>query len=269
MLLARRRPAQALPRSVVHDHDLRLDRVEKSGRAGAIQRAMTAGLIQRDLAQLVHRARELHLHGPVEIGEIEKPELAKGEQRADHAVVLGHVPRLFLGRGTQRVRLAAIHRFREQLTVRGDDVGLDAFQRNPITDLEDRSPVAADAEIGVPPPLVRRLDEIAAIEAAADRDELREGRQPALVIGVEMTEHEVVDPLQPRLLRDLENAPRIASAGFPAGVDEQRFAGRRDEQRRRTPLDVHPVDVEIARLRVDGALRVQQQQRQSKKTSCA
>ena len=176
------------------------------------------------------------------------------------------VSRLVLGSGAERVRPPSVYRFREQLTVRGDDVGLDTLQRNLVADLEDGSPVAANAEIGVAPPLVRRFDEVAAIETEADLDELRQGRQPALVAGVEMTEHEVVDPLQPRLLRDFENASGIAAASFPTGIDQQRFAGRRDEQRRRAALDVHPVDIEIARLRIGLELQGEQHERQSEET---
>ena len=145
---ARRRPAQPLARPVVHDDDLRFDRVEKSRRAGAVERAVASGLPDADLSQLVDRAGQLHFLFPVEVRQVEERELAVGQQRADHELVLGHVLRLVLRGGAERIRLpppfsgCAMRR-----PSRRDDVDLQALDRNSVAGLHDRPLAAADAEV--------------------------------------------------------------------------------------------------------------------------
>src|SRR6266508_758441 len=74
--------------AVVDDHHLWPDRVEKPRRSGAVEGAMTARLIHRHLSQSIARTRQLHLLLPIEIGQIEERELAVGEERADHVLIL-------------------------------------------------------------------------------------------------------------------------------------------------------------------------------------
>ena len=88
---------------------------------------MTSGLPDGDLSEPVDRARQLHFLFPVEIGEIEKPELSVREERADHELVLWTFGRLVLGRRAERIGSAAGERLRHQLTVRCDDVDLNAL----------------------------------------------------------------------------------------------------------------------------------------------
>ena len=93
--------------------------------------------------------------------------------------------------------------------------------RNRVAGLEDRSLRCAGREVDVAPPLIGGLDEVAAIEAAADRHELREFLKSAGVIGMEMTEHEVVDLRESSLLDDGRDPLAVATVHFPARVVEQ------------------------------------------------
>ena len=115
--------------------------------------------------------------------------------------------------------------------------------------MDDRSLRAAHAQVGVAPSLIRRLDEIPAIEAAADRDQLRQRRDPARVVSVEMTEDEVVDSLDSRLLRRRGDPLRVPVANLPARVEQQGVPRRRHDQGGGAALDVNPVDVEVSGLR--------------------
>ncbi len=68
------------------------------------------------------------------------------------------------------------------------------------------------------------------------------------MVGVKMGDQEVVELFQPRDLgSDLVDTPGIAVVPAPAGVYEQRLAGRRHDQRRPAALDIDPVDVQRAR----------------------
>ena len=69
------------------------------------------------------------------------------------------------------------------------------------------------------------------------------------MIGVKMAEDEVVDLLEPGLLGRRGDSLGVAIADFPAGIVQQRLAGRRHDQRGGAAFDVDPVDVESARLR--------------------
>src|SRR4030095_6777721 len=75
-----------------------------------------------------------------------------------------------------------------------------AFERHRVAGLQDRPLRGARVEVDVSPLLVRWLDEVATIETSADRHELRQLLKPARVVCVKVTEHEVIDLLQPRLL---------------------------------------------------------------------
>jgi hypothetical protein len=65
------------------------------------------------------------------------------------------------------------------------------------------------------------------------------------VIGVKVAEDEVVDLLEPGLLGGREDPLGVAIADFPAGIEQQRFAGRRHDQCGRAALDVDPIDLQI------------------------
>src|SRR5262245_50828345 len=98
---ARRRAAETLAGSVVDDNDLRLDGVQKSRRASAIECSVAPCLPYGDLPDAVGRARQFHLLLPVEIGKIEESKLPICEQRADHELVLGTFRRPVLRRRTE------------------------------------------------------------------------------------------------------------------------------------------------------------------------
>ena len=63
----------------------------------------------------------------------------------------------------------------------------------------------------------------------------------------------------------LEDAARIADAGIP-GINEHRFAVRRDDERRATALHIHPVNVQRAILPVRPR-RDRQSQRENHESS--
>ena len=68
----------------------------------------------------------------------------------------------------------------------------------------------------------------------------------SVVVAVEVSGYEMVDLLYARhLCGYLVYAPGIAGARV-ARVDEEGFAGRRDDKRRSSALDVYPVHVECA-----------------------
>src|SRR5262245_6063798 len=180
---------------------------------------MPAGLVESDFAQLVDRARQLHLHFPIEIGQIEELEPAVREQSAKHLVVLGNIPGLVLSRGAQRIRAATtIDRLRKQITVRRHDIDLNTFQGNLVADFQNRSFRSAYAEVAIAPSLIGRLDEIPAIETGADRNQLGQGWKPALVVGVKVAEDEVVDLLQAGGLRGREDPLCVAITRFKTRV---------------------------------------------------
>src|SRR5262245_44426074 len=71
--------AQALPGTVVDDHDLGLDGVDESWRSRAVQGAVPARLPDADLTHSINGARQLHFFFPVEIRQIDESELAERE----------------------------------------------------------------------------------------------------------------------------------------------------------------------------------------------
>ena len=84
-----------------------------------------------------------------------------------------------------------------------------------------------------------------------DGHEVSQHGGSSIVVAVEVSGYEMVDLLYARhLCRYLVYAPGIAGAGI-ARVDEEGFAGRCDDKRRSSALDVYPVHIECA-LRVDG-----------------
>ena len=77
-----------------------------------------------------------------------------------------------------------------------------------------------------------RLDVGAVIDELADRNLGRQFGQAAEVIAVPVRDDQMVDLLEPGVFDRIHDAARIANrrgAGI-AGIDEQRLAGRRDEQ---------------------------------------
>ena len=174
-------------------------------------------------------------------------ELSVREERADHELVLWTFCRLVVGSRAECVGSTAGERLRHQLTIRCDDVNLNALHRNGIAGLENGSLRCAGREVDVSPPLNGGFDEVATIEAAADRHEFREFLKATGVIRMEVTEHEVIDLRQPSLLDDVCDPLAVAPVHFPARVVEERFSQETQPALRR-PLDVDPVDIERASL---------------------
>src|SRR5258706_4102719 len=115
-------PSGRLPsllRTVVHDDNLRLQRPYVCGCAGKVaEEAMMGGLHQRDRSELIQRASQLHLLVPGPIAQVEKGELAEGEQEAEAALIFSLVGILLLRALAERVRTAVIDRLRYDLSIR-------------------------------------------------------------------------------------------------------------------------------------------------------
>ena len=93
----------------------------------------------------------------------------------------------------------------------------------------------------------RRLHVGAMIDEMPDRDALGELGHAAEMIAVPMGDDQMVDLGEAGVLGGRHDAPGIADRRLGrdiAGVDEQRFAGRRDEERGVAALDVDHVDVQ-------------------------
>ena len=92
-----------------------------------------------------------------------------------------------------------------------------------------------------------RLGVRAVVDEMPDRDALGEFRQAAIMIAVPMGDDQIVDLGQPGIPGGRHDAPGIADRRGRrdvAGVDQQRLAGRRDEQRGVAAFDVDDVDVQ-------------------------
>src|SRR5437879_5521994 len=153
----------ALPRPVVDDHDLWLDRVEERGRSCAVECAVAAGLIDGYSAQLVYRAAELHLLLPVEIDQIQVSKLAIARQHARHALIFeSNWSFLFRG-GTKRIGPAAVDRLRQNLLIRGDHEDTKSLDRDLISRLDDGALACGGSRVAVQPLLIFLLDGIAVV----------------------------------------------------------------------------------------------------------
>src|SRR5258707_2899442 len=65
-----------------------------------------------------------------------------------------------------------------------------------------------------------------------------------------MNEDEIVHPRETGALGCRKNPLRVPVDDLPAGINQERLPRRRDNQRGGAALDINPVDVEIARLRL-------------------
>jgi hypothetical protein len=122
---------------VVHDDDLRPDGIEKGRRASAIERAVATGLIQGYGSKLVQGTCQLHLFGPIEVDQIQIFKLAIGQQHAYGALVFGRDGSFLFRIGAERIRSAAVDRFRQKFLIGRDDQDAGAFQRNFIAGIHD------------------------------------------------------------------------------------------------------------------------------------
>ncbi len=91
---------------------------------------------------------------------------------------------------------------------------------------------------------------------------MAEFRHAAEMIAVIMRQDQMIDLGQTGITNGLHDAAGIAFRGKVAdiaGVDQDRFAGRRDEQGPVSALDVHDINIQsVAGLRRDGGSRKQQ-----------
>ena len=83
------------------------------------------------------------------------------------------------------------------------------------------------------------------IEEFADGNALDQLGHAADVVGVEVGDEDVIDPGNAGVVHGGLNAVGIAAiVARPAGVDEERCAGRGDQQRGLAAFDINGVDAE-------------------------
>ena len=224
---------------------------------------MTACLIDRHRTEIVDRAHELHLLFPVEINQGEELESAEREQRANHVLIFGAGGSLLFRAGADRIRPAAAKRFCEELSIRCNNQRLKTFDGNLISGLHDRPFTCRGRSVAVEPFLVHRFDLVPATIKPVYRHHLRERSKPAHMIGVVVTDHQVVNLLQAGLLRGRMDSFGVPVIDLETGVNQHRFPRRRHDQRGCSAFDVYPIDVQISGLRLEHRRR-KKQQRQNK-----
>ena len=83
------------------------------------------------------------------------------------------------------------------------------------------------------------------IDEGPDWNQTRELGSAAVVVAMKVSDQEIVDPPKASVLCCRENPSGIAPVVSPVtGIDEQRLASWRDNQRRLAAFDVDEIDVE-------------------------
>ena len=67
--------------------------------------------------------------------------------------------------------------------------------------------------------------------------------RPAYVVVVEMRHHHIVDVVEAELFERGDDTARVPPSGI-AGIDQDRFAGRCNEQRRLAAFDVNEINLQ-------------------------
>ncbi len=204
--------------------------------------------VEIDGPDRIVRAHQIAFVVPQQIAEIDRLELAERHDAADRLAVLRIVRVLArLELVAVRIRLAAAgERRRDRLPRRRHDPPVEARDRYLVPRLEDgmrRLAVQLRVRLLEPRDLLALFDARPVIEEMRDRDPLRQFLHAADVIDVVVREQQVIDLLEPDLRHDRHDPIRVAAAGIP-GIDQQRLAGRRNEQRGFSTLGVDDVDVE-------------------------
>ena len=212
------------------------------------------GLKQRDGAEFIDRARQLHFDVARQVAQIEKLEFAVGEQEAHAALVLGGVALGSPGVLAQRIRAAVIDGLGDGLRVRGHHDGVQARDRQFVAGMHGGALAGGQCLIRIPGRSaagILRFDGISVVEIMLDGDHPGERRCAAHMIAVKVRDQQVIDLLDPGLLRGLVDALGVAIAGRGvAGVHQQALPRGRDDQRGGAAFDVDPIDVQIPGLRV-------------------
>ena len=204
---------------------------------------------QVDRTDEIVRAHQLPLFVPEEVAEIDQPELPVGHHAAHRGCVVVRRRRvwLLLDACAGRVRLAAAgQRVLQHRPGRGHDPPVEAGDRHPVSGLRhDVLGRAADLLVGGREvlDLFFRLGVRPVIDVVGDGDFLGQLLEPADVVDVIVRREEIVQLGDAGVAQHRQDARQIAFARV-AGVDEQRLAGRRDEECRLAALGVGDVDVE-------------------------
>jgi len=133
--------------------------------------------------------------------------------------------------------------------VGGDDKGGEAGDGDGVSGMDDAARLAFDGlEIRgvVAVGGVGVFTVFAMIEELADGDSLDELGDAADVIDMEMGDEQVIDAGDAGVVHGLLDPAGVAAVGGgPAGVYEERSAGRGDEQRRLATLDIDGVNEQV------------------------
>ena len=243
----------ALASAVIHDGDTRMKRVHQHLR---IRRVLSVVQTQQhiDGAKPVIGTHQLEF---LVLGQISQMHRAKFPERnvdPDRLRVLGVVvARLEIG--AIRIRLARAGKRRlNRLARRGDDAHIETRHRNPVAGFDD-SVLCLGVERRVRLRQKRvgsfaRLDVGAVIDELANLDLRSQLGHAAEMIAVPMRRDQMIDLLNAGVFHRIENAICVANRprAVIAGIDQQRLARRRNDQRGVAALDIDDINVERLRL---------------------
>ena len=147
--------AGTLGGSVVHDRHRRGHRPHLL-REHVVARAVVRDLEDIDLAEQVHRTRQLVLEVPGQIAEVDELEFAGTKQIAEALAVFAGVFRLRLERVAERIPGAIGERLRNELAVGRNDDQFGAAEVQALARLDGAAAVAGDGDVPDPRPPVLR-----------------------------------------------------------------------------------------------------------------
>ena len=243
--------------SVIHDRDAGSNGTQKD-RAVALIPTVMRDDVNIDGTDLVIRADEFPFLVARQITQIQNAQLSKCDERAQGARVFGLVRGNLFSSFTAGIRLTGSGQWMvNQSAIRthhgclysadGEDVAW--FQRQAINFF-----FREQFLVSIPDLDSRRIRALAVIAVINDRshgDSRHQLRQATDVIHVKVCDQDVVELADPGLLGHGNDAVGVSAiiAG-PTRVDQQRFAGRRDEQRRLATLNIHEEYPQRIRRRV-------------------
>ena len=245
-----------LARAVVHDRDPRLQRVHQD-RCVRLSRAVVCREEQVHFADAVHGTGHLEFEILREIAEIQETKCAEREQHPDRRRIVGCISPPRLDALTQRIRRASGLRSRDQLPVRREHLDVEALERDGVPRLDHnlfrsacryRGTKRRHHRVGA----LARFGRRAVGDHVADLHARNQLLHAADVIRVVVRDDEIVDGPDAGLLHRGRNPLRIAQVVCrPAGVDQHRLPGRRDDERGLTAFDVNEIQAQRLR-RTDG-----------------
>ncbi len=230
----------ALLLAVVHDRDLRMQRVHQRGRTADVL-PVVAHDINIRLAHLILRAHQVLFLVPRQIAQIHHPELAQYDHASHGPRVLGRVHILRLEIGTEPIRLARPRqRLVDHIPGRRHDVPVQPFYRQLIARLHHDVIALRDLFHVIVVELLpggRFLDRVAMVDEIPDRQPRGKRRHAAHVVGVIVRNQQVIDLRHAGRFRHRGDPVRVpAIEAWKSRIDQNALAGRREERASTVPL---------------------------------